>query len=387
VISGYSTRHLKTTVTVESSANACSQVRQKYDVDGWYTDALKEQTSCALSLPPVSVGENCTDHVVVHRKGTSKPGYPLQQTITMQNDDGSSTKIDISTSDISKQTFDSNLFDAPAGYREVKSTAEVYAAAIPQAPPASSLPQSHLQNAVASPMASMSAAQQSMGAQFQSGMPGMPGMQGAASGTSVPLPQALGPKGPGKIRIGIAPAQAQLGQGNNAQADYATPIRNAMIFMMAGPAVEIAALDSRIPIQLQAEAQQKQCDYILMSGVTVKHTSGGFGKLLKAGSIASNMTPVGMMAHSITAMAASQAAPQAAAMTAQQQAVNQLSQFNGQIKSKDDVTVDYQLYPTAQAQPKLQNSLKGKAKSDGEDVLTPLIQKAASNILTEVTKI
>src|SRR5581483_4737385 len=237
----------------------------------------------------------------------------------------------------------------------------------------------------ASQMASMQM-QQGMNPQFQNGMPGMQGMQGPATGAAVPLPQALGPKAPGKIRIGIAPAQAQLGQGNNAQADYATPIRNAVIFMMAGPAVEIAALDSRIPLQLQAEAQQKQCDYILMSNVTVKRSNSGFGKFMKMGSMASNVTPVGMMAHSMTAMAASQAAAQAAAMTAQQQAMNQLSQFNGQIKSKDDVTVDYQLYPTGQGQPKLQNSLKGKAKSDGEDVLSPLIQQAATSVLTEVTK-
>jgi hypothetical protein len=30
--------------------------------------------------------------------------------------------------------------------------------------------------------------------------------------------------------------------------------------------------------------------------------------------------------------------------------------------------------------------LKGKAKADGEDVLTPLIQQAATNILTEVAR-
>jgi hypothetical protein len=30
--------------------------------------------------------------------------------------------------------------------------------------------------------------------------------------------------------------------------------------------------------------------------------------------------------------------------------------------------------------------MKGKAKSDGEDVLTPLIQQAANNILVDVTK-
>ena len=72
-------------------------------------------------------------------------------------------------------------------------------------------------------------------------------------------------------------------------------------------------------------------------------------------------------------------------MTAQQQAMNQLTHFNGQIKSKDDVTVAYHLFPTGGTQPKLENSLKGKAKADGEDVLTPLIQ-AATSILTEVGK-
>ncbi len=38
--------------------------------------------------------------------------------------------------------------------------------------------------------------------------------------------------------------------------------------------------------------------------------------------------------------------------------------------------------PTEQTQAKLEHSLKGKGKSDGEDVLTPLIQQAANSILT-----
>jgi hypothetical protein len=46
------------------------------------------------------------------------------------------------------------------------------------------------------------------------------------------------------------------------------------------------------------------------------------------------------------------------------------------------VTVDYHLFPTEQTQAKLENSLKGKTKSDGEDILTPLIQQAANGILT-----
>ena len=394
MISGFAARHVKMAVIVEPSANACTQTKQKFEIDGWYAD-IKEQASCGAAVPPVHLGDGCTDRVVINRKGTGKPGFPLSQTITIHNDDETTTKVEISTTEISKETQAADLFDVPANYHEVKSTTELFAAAAPPAAsPAgqqfASPPNGGMAGAGAQmPNMAASMGQNAMMPQMGSmpGMqPGMMGVQGSSTGSAVPLPQSLGPKAPGKIRIGIAPAQAQLGQGNNAQADFATPIRNAIIFMMAGPAVEIAALDARIPIQLQAEAQQKQCDYILTSGVTVKHSSSGFGKFMKAGSMASSMTPVGMMTKSMTAMAASQAAAQAAAMTAQQQAVSQLSQFNGQIKSKDDVTVEYQLYATGQAGPKLQNSLKGKAKSDGEDVLSPLIQQTATNVLTEVTK-
>ncbi len=403
-ISGYTARHVKMTVAVEPSANACTQTKQKFDIDGWYAD-IKEQMSCGASVPPIRQEGNCSDRVLLVRKGTGKPGYPLVQAITMHNEDSTTTTIDVTTSDIEKQTLAADLFDVPANYREVKSITELYAVPVAGQPPMNTMSASP-QFGGTNGQAMMAQAQQmasvqqgmKMGAQFQGGMPGMPGMQGMgmqglnmsgqapAAGASVPLPQALGPKAPGKVRIGIAPAQAQLGQGNNAQADYATPIRNAIVYMMNGPAVEIAALDARIPIQLQAEALQKQCDYILMSSVTVKHAGGGFGKFMKAGSMAANMSPVGMMAHGAGAMVASQAAAQAVAMTAQQHAMDQLANFNGQIRSKDDVTVDYQLYLTGQSQPKLQNSLKGKAKGDGEDVLTPLIQQAAENILTEVTK-
>jgi hypothetical protein len=92
------------------------------------------------------------------------------------------------------------------------------------------------------------------------------------------------------------------------------------------------------------------------------------------------------MAHGMGGAVAAQAAGVAASQMAQQQAMNQLAGFNGQIKSKDDVTVQYQLIPTGQTAAVAQNSLKGKAKSDGEDVLTPLLQQAATDVLTAVAK-
>jgi hypothetical protein len=402
LISGYPARHLKTTVAVESSPNACSAVKQKYDIDGWYTDLTKEQLSCSQSLPPVKLAANCTDSIVVRHKGSAKPGYPLRETIILQNEGADPTKIEVATSEISKEPLKPELFDVPADFHEVHSQMELYSSvaspqsmpgvamsqAVQPAMPMNAMPQqSPMGNGMGMP-SPLSMMAQAMSGHMPNGGPGMQGTPAAAA--AVPLPQALGPKAPGKIRIGIAPAQAQMGQGNNAQADYGTPVRNAIVFMMNGPAVEIAALDAQVPIQLQAEAQQKQCDYILVSSVTVKHANNGnLDKFMKVGSMAANFTPLGMMAHSMGAvngMIATQTVMQTAAMSTQQLAMSQLSGFNGQIKSKDEVTVDYQLVPTGATQPKLQNSLKGKSKSDGEDVLTPLIQQAANTILTEVTK-
>jgi hypothetical protein len=50
------------------------------------------------------------------------------------------------------------------------------------------------------------------------------------------------------------------------------------------------------------------------------------------------------------------------------------------------VTVQYQLVTTGQSTSVLQNSLQGKAKSDGEDVLTPLLQRAATTVVTQVSQ-
>jgi hypothetical protein len=414
---GFAARHLKTTVQLESPASSCSLVSQKYEIDGWYADVTKDQAGCQLFLPPVRQAEGCNDPIVERRSGTAKPGYPLAETITLHNADATTTTIDVVTSALPKQVLPKERFDAPPGYRQVSSLAELNRA--PQAvqpaaaysPVASSSPQSTVPETVSSSPAPSQLASAGLGtmtkktgllaqmgqlthggmipgmaSQLQGGMlNGMANPNGSLA-SAPPLPQALGPKAPGKIRIGVAPAQAQMGQGNDAQADYGTPIRNSIVLMMGGPAVEIAALDSRIPVQVQAEAQQKQCDYILFAGVTVKHaSSGGFGKFMKAAGPMSSMIPMVGMTKGITGMIASQAAS-AAMQTAQQQAVSQLASFNGQIKQKDDVTVEYHLFPTGQDKPRLENSLKGKAKSDGEDVVTPLIQQAATSIFAEVTK-
>ena len=414
---GLPARHLKAKVVEEPSSDACTQARQTFEVDGWFADISKERAACESFAPPVQQGSGCHDTVISRRVGSGKPGYPLQESITMPQADGTTTTVSIQISELSKQDLPAEMFDVPAGYRQVNSLAELNGGGQMGVPPnaqagvasPSSLGQpttrpnvsaAQMMNPMTGPATAMALQQQAMAQAAQAGyspnMMGMSQMGGGQPSASVATPQPLGPKAPGKIRIGVAPPDAQLGQGNNAAADYSTPVRNAEVALMSGPAVEIAALDSRIAMQLQAEAQQKQCDYILFSSVAVKHGGGGFGKFAKFGGMAASMTPVGMAAGMGSGMGgavaaqsagmAASAAAQAAAMSAQQQALGQLSGFNGQIKSKDEITVQYQLVPSGQTSPVTQNSLKAKAKSDGEDVLTPLLQQTASNVLGAVSK-
>ena len=414
-IYGYQARHLKAKVVQEPSADACTQVRQSFEIDGWFADLSKDHASCGTIAPPVQQGTGCHDRLISRFVGSGKTGYPIWEDITMPTPDGGSTTVSIRVSEISKQELPAEMFDVPAGYRQVASYAELQGTnsigqqLIAQAPSYGPTPQmaqggaqsgakanaglaSTMTQGMLNPMAAMGAQQNAMAMAQQQmrmaqaatgGMQGMGGTQPNA--TQVAAPQTLGPKAPGKIRIGVAPPDAQVGQGNNAGADYSTPIRNAEVALMSGPAIEIAPLDSHLAVQLQAEAQQKQCDYILFSAVSVKHSSGGFGKFMKVGTMAASMTPMGAMAHGMGGAVAAQAAGMAASQMAQQQAMNQLAGFNGQIKSKDDVSVQYQLIATGQSTPVSQNTLQGKAKSDGEDVLTPLLQQAATNVLTTVS--
>jgi hypothetical protein len=411
-INGYSARHLKMKVSVQPSKNACSQQAQEFEVDGWYADLSKEISSCQQYLPPVRQNEGCNDRVIHKVSGSGKPGYPLSQLVTVHTDDGSTMQIGVQASDITKQDLAKELFDVPAGYHEVKSLAELSSVPVPSVqavqPAASTLNQQMATSAAknAPKMSSLGAMLFNPGAQLAKAQnaamlqPMTAANMGGSSngymagqgsgGASVAAPQQLGPKAPGKIRVGVAPPDAQLGQGNSAGADYSTPIRNVEVALMSGPAVEIAALESHVALQLQAEAQQKQCDYILLSGVTVKHSSGGtFGKFMKIGTTAASFNPAVMMTKSVGSVVAAQgaaAASQMAAQQMQQQAISQLAGFNGQIKSKDDVTVQYELVATGQSAPIFQNTLEGKAKSDGEDVLTPLLQQTANAVLTQVSK-
>jgi len=122
---GLPARHLKSAVTVRSSASACTQLNQQYEVDGWYVDLPEDESVCHPFLLPISQGNGCSDRIVRRYSGGGRPGFPFKEAITLHGDGGSTTLVRIQLANIYKGPLDQKDFEIPAGYREVRSPAEM----------------------------------------------------------------------------------------------------------------------------------------------------------------------------------------------------------------------------------------------------------------------
>ena len=73
---GFTARHVKTSTVIQSSPEACSQVNQKMEVDGWYID-LNVGFECQQNKPPAVASRmpakgGCQDQTRFQREGTGK---------------------------------------------------------------------------------------------------------------------------------------------------------------------------------------------------------------------------------------------------------------------------------------------------------------------------
>ena len=116
---GFPARHIKSSMTAESSPDACSKTSMKSETDGWYADLSVGLTcSRASARPPTMEKPECQDKYRMKHVGTARLGYPLQQTSTMHTEGGDFTST-TEALEISKDTLDAGLFDVAADYKEV----------------------------------------------------------------------------------------------------------------------------------------------------------------------------------------------------------------------------------------------------------------------------
>lgn len=157
-------------------------------------------------------------------------------------------------------------------------------------------------------------------------------------------------------------------------ADVAAALRELFSSYLSGPSMQIMPLDARLTSQAAEEARQKQCDRLLLATLTKKRSGGGLlGVVLgQAAGTAAYYVPfgdgvAGAVARGVTVAGA--------------QAVTTLASAT---KAKDEMRLDYQLSSSdasARFGPKTD---KAKASQDGEDLLTPMVKRAAEAIVSAV---
>ena len=156
--------------------------------------------------------------------------------------------------------------------------------------------------------------------------------------------------------------------------EAATGVRDLLMKYVAGPSVKLVALESRLPSQAAAEARAKSCEPVLYSGVTRKAGGGRFAKAL--GQAAGNSTwflPGGSTAASAAARAGAAVGLQTA------------SSLAASTKAKDAMRLEYRLQSAAghvELGPKTESQT---ASADGEDLLTPIVMRAAEALVTRGT--
>jgi hypothetical protein len=242
---GFQARHVKTSMVIESSPDACSPIKQRMETDGWYID-FSFGLNCELGVARMMGGPTprggCRDTVRFNRQGTARTGYPLQETTTSYGPDGrvafTSTKEVV---EVSREPLDAALFDIPAGYTEAQSPQELY------------------------------------------GMPSMDAITSQMSKNPPPreddLDKGLVPgdaKAPGAIRVGVVQINNRTDHAVSAET-----LRARLLAEIQESGVEAIPLNAISPGEAQTEAKAKQCDFILYTDLTALKTSaakkvGGF---------------------------------------------------------------------------------------------------------------
>ena len=157
-------------------------------------------------------------------------------------------------------------------------------------------------------------------------------------------------------------------------ATFATDVRDLFAAYLTGPSIKTIALDARLPSQAALEAREKQCGQVLLVSVTRKRSdSKASGILGQAAGIAVTRTPVGGGVTGSIASAATSAGGEA------------IYRFSSQVRAKDEIELSYRLGAPEAVEAAKPVTAKAKAKTDGEDVLTPLVEKAASAIVASTT--
>lgn len=360
---GFTARHIIQTIETESSPDACNPSKTKMEMDMWVIDA-EFASGCSTTNQyrqyKNTKSGGCQDKVVPKTIGSVKSGYPLWTKMTSFDANGKETFSTVSeVIELSKATLDQALFEAPADYREVSDAAAMYASVVGGS--------------------SSTSGGDPYGAKVNAPSSGMTSSIRNANSTPVSAPQtdappAVAAKKAGTIRVGVSVKTTAVGEGITAN-DLSAAIQNTLRTYLKGTKIEIVPLEAKLAAALTGEAKEKECDFVLYASAAHKKGGGGFGfgKMLAQTVAQTGLGHTGSVAGNIAGQVATTAIVTAGSMS-------------GNVKSKDELTLDLKVQSPVDNSSPLTKQFKAKAKSDGDDIISAVVEQAAQAILDAIGK-
>lgn len=240
---GFTARHLRQTMMMESSPDACNPNNMKIERDGWYIN-LEYGLNCASERPPQAPSQmptgGCRDTYRSRHTGVANLGYPLIETTKMYGPDGQSVTFTMTKEviELSRQSLDAALFDVPAGYTQAASSQDLYSFSMADA---------------------MAMAQQ------------QEAKQGGNTGRPANMPANMSNPAAARPKVGIVEFN------NKAKASISTDeLRQRLIATLTGDGIDAVALNASSASEAAMEAKAKGCTYILFTDIsTFKAPSTG----------------------------------------------------------------------------------------------------------------
>ena len=189
--------------------------------------------------------------------------------------------------------------------------------------------------------------------------------------------QDVAPNAKTVTQICLAPVTVEA---TPAGMDPVAAVRDAFSNFLTGPSLSVQPLNARLHSQVREEAKLAGCRFLLLPSIKHERKTGGGGGLL--GRVAGGAVQQGAWA---VAGSAGSTAGRIAAGAAAGAASSAVSGYASGSQQSDELTISYRL-ESADGKELLKKSEKQKAKSAGEDLLTPVVQRAAEAIAVAVVK-
>ena len=178
-----------------------------------------------------------------------------------------------------------------------------------------------------------------------------------------------------RVRVGVVTPKLDATLASTAGA--AELVRSSLISYLGGPAIDVQMISSMLPQQIDMEANDKACMYVLFSSLGTKKSAGVLEGLLGKAAPLANLTPIGAIGSAGAAVTGGKkpGAPLANAAEVAQS-----------LKPKDQVNFEFTLREARGGATALSDVFSAQATRNGEDVVTPLVERVAGAVLTQVMK-